>query len=83
LLADVHEILDGAELAARAQRAEQMGYHSLVLPDYLLGQLSPVATMATVAAATSTLRASTYCPAVGWTSRSVLVGTSPSTTPSA
>jgi hypothetical protein len=59
-LADVHEIVDGAKLAARAQRAEQMGYHSLVPPDHLLGQLSPVATMATVAAATSTLRVSAF-----------------------
>jgi probable F420-dependent oxidoreductase len=59
-LADVHEIVDGAELAARARRAEQQGYHSLVLPDHLLGQLSPVVTMATVAAATSTLRISAF-----------------------
>jgi alkanesulfonate monooxygenase SsuD/methylene tetrahydromethanopterin reductase-like flavin-dependent oxidoreductase (luciferase family) len=36
-LADVHEIVGGAELAARATRAEQLGYHSLVLPDHLLG----------------------------------------------
>ena len=36
-LADVHEIVGGAELAARAKRAEQLGYHSLVLPDHLLG----------------------------------------------
>jgi probable F420-dependent oxidoreductase len=59
-LADVHEIVTGTELAARAQRAEQMGYHALVLPDHLLGQLSPVVTMATVAAATSTLRISAF-----------------------
>ncbi|MGI8414723.1 MAG: TIGR03621 family F420-dependent LLM class oxidoreductase [Nakamurella sp.] len=59
-LADVHEIVDGAELAARARRAESMGYHSVVLPDHLLGQLSPVVTMATVAAATSTLRMSAF-----------------------
>ena len=59
-LADVGEIVGGAELAARAQRAEQLGYHSLVLPDHLLGQLSPVVTMATVAAATSTLRMSAF-----------------------
>ena len=57
-LADVHEIVDGAELAARARRAEQLGYHALVVPDHLLGQLSPVVAMATVAAATSTLRVS-------------------------
>ena len=59
-LADVSEIVDGAELAARARRAEQLGYHSLVLPDHLIGQLSPVVTMATVAAVTSTLRMSAF-----------------------
>jgi probable F420-dependent oxidoreductase len=59
-LADVHEIVSGAELAARAQRAEQLGYHSLVVPDHLVGQLSPVVAMATVAAATSTLRLSAF-----------------------
>jgi probable F420-dependent oxidoreductase len=59
-LADVHEIVTGPELAARARRAEQMGYHAVVLPDHLLGQLSPVAALATVAAATSTLRMSAF-----------------------
>jgi probable F420-dependent oxidoreductase len=59
-LADVSEIVTGPELAARAQRAEQMGYHALVIPDHLLGQLSPVVAMATVAAATSTLRVSAF-----------------------
>ena len=53
-LADVHEIIPGSELAARARRAEQMGYHALVLPDHLLGQL------ATVAAVTSTMRVSAF-----------------------
>jgi probable F420-dependent oxidoreductase len=59
-LADVHAIVTGAELASRARRAEQMGYHALVLPDHLLGQLSPVVAMATVAAATSELRVSAF-----------------------
>jgi probable F420-dependent oxidoreductase len=59
-LADVHDIVTGPELAARARRAEQLGYHALVLPDHLLGQLSPVVTMATVAAATSTLRVAAF-----------------------
>jgi probable F420-dependent oxidoreductase len=59
-LADVHEIVDGPELAARARRAEQLGYHALVLPDHLIGQLSPAVTMATVAAATSSLRISAF-----------------------
>jgi probable F420-dependent oxidoreductase len=59
-LADVGQIVTGPELAARARRAEQMGYHALVLPDHLISQLSPVVTMATVAAATSTLRVSAF-----------------------
>src|ERR1700759_3171447 len=59
-LADVSEIVPGHELAARAKRAEQMGYHAVVLPDHLIGQLSPVAALATVAAATSTLRLSAF-----------------------
>lgn len=59
-LADVHEIVSGAELAARARRAEELGYHALVIPDHLLGQLSPAVAMATVAAATTTLRVSAF-----------------------
>ena len=59
-LADVHEIATGPELTARAQRAEQMGYHALVIPDHLLQQLSPVPAMATVAAATSTIRVAAF-----------------------
>jgi probable F420-dependent oxidoreductase len=59
-LADVTEIVPGAELAARARRAEQMGYHALVMPDHLVGQLSPAVALATVAAATSTLRVSAF-----------------------
>jgi probable F420-dependent oxidoreductase len=59
-LADVHEIVTGRELADRARRAEQLGYHTLVLPDHLIGQLSPVVAMATVAAATSTLRVAAF-----------------------
>ena len=41
-LADVRDIVTGPELAARAQRAEQMGYYALVVPDHLIGQLSPM-----------------------------------------
>jgi probable F420-dependent oxidoreductase len=59
-LADIHEIVPGPELAARARRAEQLGYHALVIPDHLLGQLSPTVALATVAAATSTLRMSAF-----------------------
>ena len=59
-LADVSSIVTGPELAANARRAEDMGYHAVVLPDHLIEQLSPVATMATVAAVTSTLRVSAF-----------------------
>src|SRR3954464_15252506 len=59
-LADVREVVTGPELATRSRRAEQLGYHALVVPDHLLGQLSPVVAMATVAAATSTLRVSAF-----------------------
>ncbi len=59
-LADIHEIVDGDELATRAKRAEDLGYHALVIPDHLLGQLSPVVALATAAAATSSLRLSAF-----------------------
>ena len=54
------EIVSGAELAARAVHAEQLGYHAVVVPDHLIDQLSPMVAMATVAAATSTLRVSAF-----------------------
>jgi len=59
-LADVRGKASGAELADNARRAEQMGYYALVVPDHLIDQLSPVVTMATVAAATSTLRVAAF-----------------------
>jgi probable F420-dependent oxidoreductase len=59
-LADVHSITTGPELAERARRAELMGYSALVLPDHLIEQLSPVVAMASVAAATSTLRVGAF-----------------------
>src|ERR1700733_13138370 len=59
-LADISEVVTGRELAARARQAEQLGYHSVVVPDHLLGRLSPIVTMATVAAATTSLRMSAF-----------------------
>ena len=59
-LADVREIVPGPELAERARRAEGMGYHALVIPDHLIGQLSPVVAMTAIAAATRTLRVSAF-----------------------
>jgi probable F420-dependent oxidoreductase len=59
-LADASPIVTGNDLAERARRAEQMGYHALVFPDHLIDQLSPAVAMATVAAATSSLRVSAF-----------------------
>jgi len=59
-LAEVRAIVTGEELAERARQAEQCGYSALVIPDHLIGQLSPVVAMATVAAATSSLRVSGF-----------------------
>ncbi len=55
-LADARRVSDGRTLAADARRAEAMGFHALVIPDHLIDQLSPVPAMATIAAATETLR---------------------------
>lgn len=41
---------------ALARRAEELGYGALLVPDHLSQQLSPIAAMATAAAATSSLR---------------------------
>jgi probable F420-dependent oxidoreductase len=59
-LANASEIVTGSELVDRARRAEDMGYHALVVPDHLLGQLSPIVAMTTIVAATSTLRVSAF-----------------------
>lgn len=56
----MEKIVTGPELAAHAVRAEQSGYHAVVVPDHLLDQLSPVVAMATIAAVTSTLRVSAF-----------------------
>ncbi|MBV9097532.1 MAG: TIGR03621 family F420-dependent LLM class oxidoreductase [Frankiaceae bacterium] len=58
--ADIGEVVTGPELAAQARRAEGLGYHALVVPDHLLGRLSPIVAMATVAAATTTVRVSAF-----------------------
>lgn len=59
-LADISDVVDGRELTDRARRAEDIGYHGVVVPDHLLGRLSPLTTMATVAAVTTTLRVSAF-----------------------
>jgi probable F420-dependent oxidoreductase len=49
----------GAEWAATARRAEQLGYHTLLVPD-TLHTLEPFAALAAAATATSNLRVGTY-----------------------
>ncbi len=59
-LAEAREPRSARELAEIARRAESMGYTGLVVPDHLIPQLSPVPTMAVIAAATSRLRVSAF-----------------------
>ncbi len=59
-LADARAIVDGRELAARARRAEAIGYHALVIPDHLIPQLAPVPAMAWIASATERLRIAAF-----------------------
>ena len=59
-LANASEVVSGEELADRARRAQDMGYHGLAVPDHLIGQLSPIVAMSTIVAATSTLRVSAF-----------------------
>lgn len=59
-IAEAREIVDGRELAVRARRAEQIGYHALVVPDHLIEQLAPIPTLATIAAATDRLRIAAF-----------------------
>jgi probable F420-dependent oxidoreductase len=59
-LADIGEVVTGPELSARARHAEALGYHAVVIPDHLLGRLSPIVAMASVVAATTTLRVSAF-----------------------
>ena len=55
-LAESRDPISARELGERARRAEAIGYHALVIPDHILDQLSPVPTMAVIAAATDRLR---------------------------
>ena len=59
-LADGRDVTDGRGLAERARKAEDLGFDSLVIPDHLIDQLSPVPAMATIAAATTRLRVGTF-----------------------
>lgn len=55
-LAESRDPVSARKLGERARRAEALGYHGLVIPDHILDQLSPVPTMAVIAAATERLR---------------------------
>ena len=55
-IADAREIVDGRELAVRARRADSIGYHALVVPDHLIPQMAPIATLSWIASATDRLR---------------------------
>lgn len=49
-----------AAWASLARRAEELGYATLVMPDHLTEQLSPVPALAAAAAATTSLRIGTF-----------------------
>jgi probable F420-dependent oxidoreductase len=55
-LADARAPMSARELAERARRAEEAGFHALVIPDHLIDQMSPAPAMAVIAAATQRLR---------------------------
>jgi probable F420-dependent oxidoreductase len=59
-LADVGGAATVAELRELARRAESIGYAVAVIPDHLTIPLGPIATLATVAAATTRLRIGTF-----------------------
>jgi probable F420-dependent oxidoreductase len=59
-LADVGGARSALELRELARRAESMGYAVAVIPDHLVIPLGPIATLATVAAATTHLRIGTF-----------------------
>jgi probable F420-dependent oxidoreductase len=59
-LADARAPASARDLADTARRAESLGYSHLAIPDHLIDQLSPVPAMTAIAAATTTLRVSTF-----------------------
>jgi len=58
--AAVQGVYDGPTLTDMARRAEASGFTSLVVPDHLIPQLSPVPAMTAIAAATTTLRVGAF-----------------------
>jgi probable F420-dependent oxidoreductase len=60
LLADAREIGSIRQLAETARRAEAIGIDTLVVPDHLIPQLSPIPAMAAIAAVSDTLRIAAF-----------------------
>jgi probable F420-dependent oxidoreductase len=54
-----HTATDGADLAARARRAEELGYSTAFFPDHFGDQLAPVPALMAIADATAELRIGT------------------------
>ena len=59
-LVGLQDVMDAAAVSAFARRAEDLGYHALVVPDHLIDQLSPVPVLAVAATATTRLRLSGF-----------------------
>jgi probable F420-dependent oxidoreductase len=59
-LADARGIGSARELAETARRAEGLGIDTLVIPDHLIPQLSPVPAMAVIAAVSERLRVGAF-----------------------
>ena len=51
-----YDVVSARDWAEKARRAEALGYATLVMPDHLLNQLTPVPALAVAAAVTTTLR---------------------------
>jgi probable F420-dependent oxidoreductase len=59
-LADAREVATIRQLTETARRAEAIGIDTLVVPDHLIEQLAPVATMAAIAAVSDRLRIAAF-----------------------
>lgn len=59
-LADARDIATLAELRETVRRAEAVGIDTLVIPDHLIAQLSPIAAMTAIASLSDRLRVSAF-----------------------
>src|SRR5262245_49213615 len=60
-IADTYDVTDGRDLAERARRAEALGVTTFAIPDHLVeGNFAPIPYLATVAAATTTIRIAAF-----------------------